>query len=192
MRSHYTDDIYNNYLMHYGVVGVKWGVKRGRRIGEQAAALQKKANLLKSQGKTKKAQKLSAKASAKRAQNKRIMAKHNRLAGKKVMDKVEKQSWGKTITKTALMGSYGSFKYDQLRTQGVSKGKAAVAGVLSGSLNRMSGGIVSVVEPRATGAAKKNMTKSQKQAVKNAQKEVATKKKELINKAKKARQKLSY
>lgn len=192
MYTSYTDQMQDTYLQHYGVIGMKWGVKRGKRIESQAAATRKKAQAAKSAGKMSKYEKLSSKASKQQAHANKIAKKHNALAGKKQMDYAANQSWGKTIVKTALMGSYGTLKYNQLRTHGVSKGKAAVAGMLSGSINRMSGGIVSVAEPRATAAAKKNMTSSQKKSLNKKKEAVVNKKNEAVVKAKNLRKRLSY
>lgn len=125
----------NDELMHYGVLGMRWGVRRAQN---KLA----KAKQLRSKGQTAKAQRLEAKA-------KKSLAKHERYSGgKKVVNYTKNESLGKTLVKSYLMGTYGALKYNEARAKGADRGKAAVDAVLISNMNTSLGGLMSVVEPR--------------------------------------------
>lgn len=122
-------------LYHYGVLGMKWGVHR-------AKSYQEKSNRARARGNMGAAQKYQNKSD-------RITAKHERLAGgKKTMNRVNKQSMGKTLAQTAVFGTYGALKYNQARAKHASRGKAAVQATLYNAGNKLTGGVLGVVEPR--------------------------------------------
>lgn len=140
-----------NELKHYGVLGMKWGVHRARKNAEKAAKYKKK-------GDTGKADKYAAKA-------KQIESKHRKLGGSKTYDRVASTSTGKLVAESMLMGTYGALNYNRARSAGASRGKAAIAGIISNMGNTATSGILSVVEPRlgnGTGASKSGSTKSKK------------------------------
>lgn len=129
------DNILENELYHYGVLGMKWGVHRARKNSAKAEKYQKKGN-------TKKASKYSDKAD-------RITQKHKTRVGEKAYDRITNTSTGKLYAESLVMGTYGALKYNQLKAKGVSTGKSAVLGMLSGAGNLVTGGLISVIEPRA-------------------------------------------
>jgi hypothetical protein len=122
-------------LYHYGVLGMKWGVHR-------AKVYQAKSNRARSRGNI---------GDAERYQNKsnRMMEKNERLSGgKNAFERASKQSMGKTLAQAAVFGTYGATKYNQARAKHASRGKAAVQAVLYSVGNKMTGGLLGVVEPR--------------------------------------------
>lgn len=125
----------NNELYHYGVLGMRWGVKRARRNLA-------KADRLRSRGMTEKANRLEARAKAK-------LQKHNRYSGgSATVDYTMKQSLGKQLAKSYLFGTYGALKYNEARAKGASRGKAAVNAILYNTGNVASSGFMSIIEPR--------------------------------------------
>lgn len=124
----------NDYLIHYGVLGMKWGQRRARIASE-------KASKYSSKGKTSKAAKYSEKAT-------RISSKHKRLGGTAAYNRVKNTSTGKAIVQSSLMSTYGALKYNEARGKGASRGKALVKGIIYGNVNRATAGLLSVVEPR--------------------------------------------
>lgn len=127
---------YSNELYHYGVLGMRWGVRRARKMEQKSETLRKRGKI--------------DKANALKEKSKKILAKHERLSGgKEVVDRVTGMSTGKAIAQSLVMGTYGSLKYNQARTKGVDKGKAAIQGILLGNINTWTtGGIVGIVAPR--------------------------------------------
>lgn len=122
-------------LYHYGVLGMKWGVHR-------AKVYQAKSNRARSRGNI---------GDAERHQNKsnRMMEKNERLSGgKNAFERASKQSMGKTLAQAAVFGTYGATKYNQARAKHASRGKAAVQATLYNAGNKMTGGLLGVVEPR--------------------------------------------
>lgn len=122
-------------LYHYGVLGMKWGVHR-------AKVYQAKSNRARSRGNI---------GDAERYQNKsnRMMEKNERLSGgKNAFERASKQSIGKTLAQAAVFGTYGATKYNQARAKHASRGKAAVQATLYNAGNKMTGGLLGVVEPR--------------------------------------------
>lgn len=132
------------YLMHYGVLGMKWGQRRARKNASRSVNFRRS-------GQIEKAKKYAIKA-------RKIESKHRSRAGDKAYNRVKATSTGKLIGQSILMGTYGSLKYHQAKTKGNSTGKAAVTGVLHNIGNIATNGILGVVEPRAnaSGNKKKN------------------------------------
>lgn len=140
-------------LYHYGVLGMKWGVHR-------AKAYQAKSNRARSRGNI---------GDAERYQNKsnRIMAKNERLSGgKNAFERASKQSMGKTLAQAAVFGTYGATKYNQARAKHASRGKAAVQATLYNADNKMTGGLLGVVEPRLSNRNKAGSTVAKQSAQK--------------------------
>ena len=150
-------------LYHYGVLGMKWGKRRARKLTEKAQEHRRYADDLDPKNYT---VKLSVKERAKLQSEKRaelakaeklekkaqaVTDKHVRLAGgKKTYNYTTSQSTGKLVVKSLLMGSYGSLKYDQAKAEHKSRGQAAVAGVLYDAGNYATVGLLGVIEPRAS------------------------------------------
>ena len=127
--------MYSNELYHYGVLGMKLGVHRAKSYATKAKKARVKGDA----------------ASARKYENKSkaLTAKTNKLSGgKNIVNRVSKQSFGKTVAQTALFGSYGAMKYNQARAKHVSRGKAAFEAVLYKNGNYLTGGLLSVIEPR--------------------------------------------
>lgn len=104
----------NNELMHYGVLGMKWGIRKARKSGSDYT--------YKSHGQKKYEKKL-AKQEAKGASAAKVTRTRNQLETYKKRDKnrqtyAENTSVGKSVAKGILMGPFGSGNYNRLRAAG--------------------------------------------------------------------------
>nr|DAW64363.1 MAG TPA: hypothetical protein [Caudoviricetes sp.] len=130
-------------LYHYGVLGMKWG-------HHKAKVYTAKANRARARGNMGDAQMYTAKA-------RKATAKTERLGGgKAASQRVKRQSAGKTAAQVALFGTYGAMKYNQARAKHASRGKAAAKATLYNVGNKMTGGLLGVVEPRVSSRNKKS------------------------------------
>lgn len=131
---------YSSYLMHYGVLGMKWGQRRARHYAIKAKNT-KSSNRAKSDKYANK--------------SKQIEQKHiNRAGNKETYNRVKNQSTAKLLGKSMIIGTYGTLNYERARAKGYSRGRSFLAGYTSEVLNNITGGYRSIAEPRTTAAAK--------------------------------------
>lgn len=130
-----TRDENHDELKHYGVLGMKWGQRRARVNAMKSARARQAGNM--------------EAAKKYKAKSEKIKAKHTKRAGgKEAYNYTAKESLGKSVVKSYLMGTYGTVRYNEARAKGASRGQAAINGVLHRFGNQFTGGLLSVVEPR--------------------------------------------
>lgn len=135
--------MYNDELKHYGVLGMRWGIRRSREVKGV------KANKKKYKG-NKEAYNKDMKVAREKAAN-RLYSKQNRTANKEIAN----MSTGQVLVRTALLGSFGSLKYSEAKGRGASTGKAVVEGILYNWGNNMSGTLLSNMQYLDNRAARK-------------------------------------
>ena len=155
----------NDELMHYGVLGMKWGQRRARKNYEKAKRAKEsakewdqisrhkksKGNVKGSDRATRNAAQDRADAKKYEAKAKRIEKKHiGRAGGKKAYDYTKNQSTGKALAKSMLMGTYGTLKYNKARSQGKGRAASAVRGVGANLVSQNTGMLTEIIEPRIT------------------------------------------
>lgn len=155
-----------NELYHYGVVGMKWGHRRARKMMERAGRLDQKARNRGNDVYRAKANVLRSKADLINKKNIRRLGKD----GKALYQKIGKTSGAKVAAQAALMGSYGALKYNKARLNGNGRGKAYVKGIVANNLNIATGGKLGlgqgadlVSKMRERSARKQNIKKNKPQ-----------------------------
>lgn len=152
----------NSYLMHYGVLGMKWGQHRAAKNVTKAAnrkasakewdELSKEAR---KRGNTKQADKYKRYAAEDRAKSSQyskrardIESKHVSRTDQKTYDRVKKTSTVKLVGESLAVGTYGALKYNEVRANGASRGLSILNSILYSNVNAITGGLMSIVEPR--------------------------------------------
>lgn len=113
-------------LKHFGVVGMKWGVRRSLEVkGAKASARSSGAS------KSKRSEMIKEAGS-------KAAARLYPTIDKAVRDRVVNMSTAKTFAQSYLMGSFGALKYNTARAAGTGRGESAARGLLMGVLNGVS------------------------------------------------------
>lgn len=118
---------YDKELYHYGVVGMKWGIRRAKKLGETYN--------YKSYGQKQYERKL-AKQKQKGASAEKISATKAKLQTFKTRDKArqsyaESTTVGSEIARNLLLGTFGAGTYSRLRASGKDVATAAGLAALS-------------------------------------------------------------
>lgn len=128
-----TNDNYE--IQHYGVLGMKWGIRRSRKQLEAAAAARAK-------GDTKQAKELEKK-------SKQTLQKHISRTSKATVDKVSNTSTGKLVAESLLTGTYGALVYNQMRADKKTSRLSAIGeAIVADIVNGFTSGLLSIIQPR--------------------------------------------
>ena len=127
--------LYNDsYLMHYGVLGMRWGVHRAKLHSKRAAAAKKRGDISRYRSETNRANQLTE--------------KHQALA-RKAYSYTNKESLGKSFVKSMIFNTAGTLDYNEMRANNTPRTKAAAKtivkhwapGLLSSIVTRHDNGV---------------------------------------------------
>lgn len=136
----------DQYLAHYGVIGMRWGVRSTAKIsGAYSKPNRKAKQKIKEIKKTKGISKAEKKQMIKKAkenlkkQKKEIdikvankeYSKNSAEANRRIMS----LSSGEALAQTWLLSGYGALTYNRAKAAGYSSGVSIVTGLISGSNN---------------------------------------------------------
>lgn len=128
-----------SYLQHYGVLGMRWGVRHDKQYKAEKRSIKKDPNL--KGGKNKAARKEAINNAKVKAANR--LYSHNSESTNR---KIQTRSTARTLGMTALYSSYGAMHYDRARQgDGYGRGKSAVRGLLAGYANNISKSVIPVM-----------------------------------------------
>lgn len=149
-------DYNDNYLVHYGVIGMKWGVRRAEKNKEKARMHRQKARMSENR------EKELAKAEKYETRAKKIEQKHKDRTNVATYNRVKNTSTAKLIGESMVLGTYGALKYNEARASGMKRGWSIVNGLLESTLDVATGGILRIAEPRVRAAKKRQRRESRK------------------------------
>ena len=113
---------YSDELKHYGVLGMKWGIRKARKKGVDYAY--KSSNTKRYE---KKADKYEKKGNTAKAELNKNRAKRSAELDSKMQDSVAKSSAGKTTAKILLNGVFGAKTYEALKASGYNRADSFIA-----------------------------------------------------------------
>ena len=164
-------------LVHYGVLGMRWGVRHDKEYKSDKAKiknayrqeLERAKQSYKRSGNESALETAEGRAEAKRrkAINDAKVKTANRLYStnsEETNRRIQTASTGKTLAKSALLGSYGALHYTRARGEGKGRGRSAVRGVLARAIPGSGGldGIAGLHNYAVDRAARKRGQKSGK------------------------------
>lgn len=131
---HYSNLYSSPHAAHYGVLGMRWGVRHDRHRKSEVKVLRKSRNeaLSKVTGSDKskvRAKKRSIKQSYRAAERELAVSTADRLYplnSHEANRRTILENRGKTFVKSLLMGSYGALGYNQIRASGKGRIKSLI------------------------------------------------------------------
>lgn len=129
-------------LQHYGVLGMRWGIRHDRRVRAAKAMYKTNRKAIKRDKSLSKDQKRKKIAASREQWMKERVASANRLYSKHdkaTNERIARMSSRKTFAQASLLGSYGALKYNDSRAHGVKRFRSALRAGNANARDRASG-----------------------------------------------------
>ena len=147
----------NSELYHVGVLGMKWGqhkvrklndkIKTEKKIGKDSMAEDREIAAYRNKDATKAVarskQIMDKNVSKLEVKRGKIQSKLDKRASKETQETIKKMQTGDAIVQSYLLGSYGSMVYNSASLKGVSTGQKLVKAVSNNWANNLTFGILS-------------------------------------------------
>ena len=128
----------SNYLAHYGVLGMRWGVRKKRKDSLFFRQSSRKTRGIERYLKKNAESRAKGKAEQYDESTLRKDYEKSKAFDKKVQRRVAGQSGVKTLAQTFLFGSRGALRYNQLRAAGKNRA-LSVGGAFASNFIRVTG-----------------------------------------------------
>lgn len=125
-------------LKHYGVLGMRWGIRRDRRVKAAKAMYKTNRKAIKKDKSLSKTQKQKKIAASREEWMKERENAANRLYSKNstaMNSRIARMSSKKALAQSYLMGSYGAKEYNRMRANGHGRYMSYRHGNLANSVN---------------------------------------------------------
>lgn len=136
-------------LQHYGVLGMRWGIRHDRRVRMAKASYKTQRKALKKSGAIKTASGQRKLAASREEWMKQRESAANRLYSKNSKEtnrRIARMSSKQALGQSYLMGSYGALKYNQNRARGKGKVSSFMKGRIADTVNNGLYGVPGTVE----------------------------------------------
>lgn len=136
MEYKFTFEDGSEVLAHYGVLGMRWGVRHDKEYKSEKKGIKKSDEY---KGFKNRKERKNAINDAKVRAADRLYSTNSTATNRKI----QTRSTAKTLGMSALYSSYGALHYDRARTgEGYSRGKAFLRGYLSGQMNNATKAVI--------------------------------------------------
>lgn len=147
----------NDYLCHYGVLGMKWGIHKAKAYAKSANRIIAKKGVN---------PETMAKAEKRRAKSAKIEQKHRDRGGSKTYDRVANTRTAVLYGQSVMLGTYGALNYQRARANGDTVAQGILDGCITAVGNYVTSGLLGIIEPRVTASGEKKARKREEEASK--------------------------
>lgn len=163
MSSYYAVERTGEYLEHYGVLGMRWGIRHDRRVKyakKRYKTIKKETKKDRTLSDDQKSRKINSAREDWMNEREKAANRLYTFNSKEANRKIAREGSAKALAKTSLMGSYGALAYNRARAAGHGRLTSGLIGEAMGTLDNMTYGAGSTAEYVAQRTARKKKKNS--------------------------------